>query len=239
MGIYLNLREHQPLKLAARMMLAAFVCLASSVARSESGERVDVRELRPTQAVAGFKAVDEKAKRLAKLSKSERLDYLKAHPVPVVIGPKNRLYMIDHHHLALAILATGHHHVFVETAADWSGLSERAFWEQMDEHGYDYLYANGHEKIEPSQLPKSILGIKDDPYRSLAYFAREAGAFKKTTTPFSEYSWADFYRTRISEKALRASWDSSVQKAIAISGSSAASNLPGFIKPKSCRVVFQ
>jgi hypothetical protein len=49
-------------------------------------------------------------------------------------------------------------------------------------------------------IPKSIKGLDDDPFRSLAGELRSAGGFAKDTTPFSEFLWADFLRRRISRK---------------------------------------
>ena len=48
---------------------------------------------------------------------------------------------------------------------------------------------------EPRLLPEDIRGLADDPYRSLAWALRHAGAYEKTDLAFSEFKWADFLRT--------------------------------------------
>jgi hypothetical protein len=46
-------------------------------------------------------------------------------------------------------------------------------------------------------LPKTVAGLIDDPFRSLAGELRRAGGFAKDTTPFSEFLWTDFLRRRV------------------------------------------
>jgi hypothetical protein len=43
-------------------------------------------------------------KHVAGMSPTDRLDFMKAHPMPAVIGPQGKLYITDHHHLGRAAL---------------------------------------------------------------------------------------------------------------------------------------
>jgi len=65
-----------------------------------------LRTLRPTQMTVGMLQVKHKRLRLRALEKrpAELLDFILEHPIRVVLGPKEKAYVIDHHHLALAIM---------------------------------------------------------------------------------------------------------------------------------------
>ncbi len=68
------------------------------------------------------------------------------------------------------------------------------------------------------------------PYRSLAGLARKAGAFAKDVTPFSEFLWADYFRSRIKKQQLQQSMDDAVASALALARHPEASYLPGFVQ---------
>jgi len=188
--------------------------------------------------VVGLDAVKLKVKKLSRFSKSERLDYLRRHAIPVVVGPDQQLYMIDHHHLSLALIKSGHQRAFVERIADWSKLSVEEFWEQMQSHQYTYLAdAEGHP-VPPSLLPTSVTDLQDDTYRSLAYFVREKDGFDNTPKPFAEFAWANFFRTKITYKRLSHHWNSSIREALRLSKTKAAQGLPGFNGPNRCSLLF-
>ena len=63
---------------------------------------VPIASLRPTQITVGLREVERK--RLQWRGEGERGGaYLGRHMIPVVLGPKRRPYVIDHHHLARAL----------------------------------------------------------------------------------------------------------------------------------------
>ena len=70
--------------------------------------------------------------------------------------------------------------------------------------------------------------LEDDPYRSLAGFVREGGGFQKTLTPYAEFLWADFYRTRIALKLVKKNFARALQQAKRLATSADASALPGY-----------
>ena len=193
--------------------------------------------LLPTQLLVGRASVRLKAKKLGEKTPEARMEYLRTHPVPVVVGPGGRYYLIDHHHMSLALIESGHKKLFIQIVADWSDLKSSEFWSRMESSGYTYLYDAAGKKVRPQDLPKSVLGLKDDPYRSLAYFAREAGAFDKTPTPFAEFFWAAFYRKNIGLKELK-NWKAATAKAVQISQMEEASHMPGFRGALICQRLF-
>jgi hypothetical protein len=80
-------------------------------------------------------------------------------------------------------------------------------------------------------LPHSIEGLVDDPFRSLAGELRRAGGFAKDTTPFSEFLWADFLRRRIERKAVESDFDRALHQALDLARSHDADFLPGWCGP--------
>ena len=54
----------------------------------------------------GMLQVKHKRVRLKALEKrpSELVDFIIEHPIRVVLGPKEKVYVVDHHHLALALI---------------------------------------------------------------------------------------------------------------------------------------
>ena len=64
---------------------------------------VAVADLRPTQITVGMREVEIKRHELRALAPSKGPEFLGRHLVPVVRGPKDRPYVIDHHHLARAL----------------------------------------------------------------------------------------------------------------------------------------
>ena len=58
--------------------------------------------LHPTQLTVGMIVVQDKKKHLASLKPQAQQDLMRAHPIPAVFGPGDKLYITDHHHLARA-----------------------------------------------------------------------------------------------------------------------------------------
>ena len=74
---------------------------------------VAIADLRPTQMTVGIREVKEKRKRWSDESKKKGAEFLGKHMIPVVLGPKDRHYVIDHHHLARALHDEGVENVLV------------------------------------------------------------------------------------------------------------------------------
>src|SRR3954453_6577674 len=85
---------------------------------------VPIIELRPTQITVGMREVMAKRKHWRWHSKknAKAAEFLGRHMIPVILGPKDRHYIIDHHHLARALHEEGVEHVLVSIVADLSKL---------------------------------------------------------------------------------------------------------------------
>jgi hypothetical protein len=170
---------------------------------------------------------DERTKRHTK--KVE--EFLGKHMIPVILGPKGRYYVIDHHHLARALHDEGVKDVAVSVIANLSNLDRDAFWFVMENHDWTHLFdANGRRRPY-GDLPKSVEKLIDDPFRSLAGELRRAGGFAKDTTPFSEFLWADFLRRRMKRKVVETNFDGALEKALQLAKSVDANYLPGWCGP--------
>lgn len=164
-----------------------------------------VNDLSPTQFATGETEVLYKAGRIKKKfnGKGKLHDYLLLRPVPVVKRGK-RFYLVDHHHLVRALYEALNDKigddlfVYVKVMFDGSSLTETHFWKAMFEHNYVYLFgADGGGPKPPEALPKHIRDLGFDPYRSLAWLVRDRHGYMKNNTPFSEFRWANYFRTRI------------------------------------------
>jgi hypothetical protein len=193
-------------------------------------ESIELSRLRPTQFTVGMLEVKHKRRRLRQLEKrpGELVAFILEMPIRVVLGPAKKAYVIDHHHLGLALLKENFKSAPMHVEADFSHLPVRSFWKRMRADHFVYLVsAKGTHKPLRS-LPKDLECLKDDPYRSLAGFVRSAGGFAKTPAPFAEFQWADFFRKHISEKSLRKRFENCVAKGVRLAQSPAAAKLPGY-----------
>jgi hypothetical protein len=188
--------------------------------------------LRPTQMTVGMLEVLEKRKAWRGHEGKKREKFLRSHMIPVILGPGNEHYVIDHHHLARALHDEGQKAVFVVIVADLHKLDEGSFWTVLDFHAWTHPYDAHGKRCDFSDLPRSIKGLKDDPFRSLAGELRRVGGYAKDTTPFSEFLWADFLRRRIKTKAVEKDFSGSVETALALAKSPEANYLPGWCGPR-------
>src|SRR5437867_1578214 len=97
-------------------------------AREPVLQPVPIESLRPTQITVGMREVEEKRKRLRKQKPRKVGSFIGRHMIPVVLGPKKRHYVIDHHHLSLALHKEGLRDVLVTVVLDLSALEPNAFW---------------------------------------------------------------------------------------------------------------
>ena len=64
---------------------------------------VAISELRPTQISVGLREVAEKQRQWREQAGDKGSEFLGRHMIPVVLGPKERHYIVDHHHLCRAL----------------------------------------------------------------------------------------------------------------------------------------
>src|SRR3954468_9967570 len=145
---------------------------------------VPILSLRPTQMTVGMREVKEKRKRWREhKSKKKQAELLGKHMIPVVVGPDKRHYVIDHHHLARALHEEGVKDVLVTVIADLTMVDRKAFWGVLDNKRWVYPYDGKGDRHPFKDVPKTVAGLKHDPFRSLAGELRRAAGYAKATTP--------------------------------------------------------
>jgi hypothetical protein len=202
-----------------------------TVVREPVLKPVSIVDLRPTQMTVGMREVKQKRKELRARGDKKIGTFLGSHMIPVILGPSKRHYVIDHHHLALALHGEGLKQVLTTVVADLSMLEQDQFWTFIDHRAWVYPYDDKGRRRDFSKIPKSITDLKDDPYRSLAGELRRQGGFAKDTTPFSEFLWADFFRRRIARKSLENDFSAASKQAMKMAKSEDAHFLPGWCGP--------
>lgn len=190
-----------------------------------------ITDLRPTQITVGMREVLSKRKRWRDVGAKKDQTFLGKHIIPVVLGPKQRPYVVDHHHLARALHDEGVNEVAIMVSSDLSELDRDAFWTVMDNRNWMHPYDAEGVRRPYRDIPKSVSDLIDDPFRSLAGELRRAGGFAKDTTPFSEFLWADFLRRRLKRKVLEHDFDHAIEMALELAKSQAAGYLPGWCGP--------
>ena len=194
-------------------------------------ELVPILALRPTQITVGMHEVEEKRKHWRDLSHKKKAKVLGDHMIPVVKGKDKTYYVIDHHHLALALHDEGVREVQISVVADLSMVDRKSFWVVMDNHRWVHPYDENGERQGFAKIPERVSKLRDDPYRSVAGQLRRAGGYAKDTTPFSEFLWADFLRQRISEKTIKRDFGKAMVQALEFAKSQDAIYLPGWCGP--------
>jgi len=192
---------------------------------------IAIADLRPTQITVGMREVNEKRKRWRDMKAKRDEKFLGTHMIPVVLGPKDRHYVIDHHHLARALYEEGVKDVMVTVVSNLSMLENDTFWFVLDNRNWMHPFNDEGRRRTYKDIPKSINKLRDDPFRSLAGELRRTGGFAKDTTPFSEFLWADFLRRRIKRKLIENDFDRALETAIKLAKSQDAIYLPGWCGP--------
>ena len=192
---------------------------------------VPIVDLRPTQITVGMREVLAKRKRWREMADKKGGKFLGKHMIPVILGPKQRHYVIDHHHLALALHEESVKEIAVTVIANLSALEPDSFWFVMDNHNWMHPFDAEGRRRHYKDIPKSVTDLVDDPFRSLAGELRRAGGYAKDTTPFSEFIWADFLRRRMKPKLVESDFARAVEKALQLAKSKDAGYLPGWCGP--------
>lgn len=193
-------------------------------------KRPNLLELRPTQFVLGMKEIEYKVALIEGLSSKALTRYCETHVIPVVLGPRNQIFMVDHHHFARACWETKVDQYQIEVWKDLRTLDRKQFWNFMIKKDWTYLRDQfGMGPHSPDALPIDVRCLADDPYRSLAWAALDRGGFKKVEVPFFEFQWAAFYRQNL-EVALHSKSDfkDAIKAALVLSKSKEARHLPGY-----------
>jgi hypothetical protein len=189
---------------------------------------IPVSELRPTQMTVGFREVEIKRRRWREADEHARVKILRSHVVPAVLGPKNRYYIVDHHHFVKALVEEEAGPIAVYILADLTGLTKKEFWTFLDNSDWCHAYNATGKRCALSAIPKTVAELADDPYRSLVGELVRAGGCAKNPVPFFEFLWADFLRRRIKASLVDTDFNAALKKAMKLAKASGAKSLPGW-----------
>jgi len=201
-------------------------------------QKTEILENKPMQIPVGMIEVDNKRDALRDMKEKEADKWLLDHSVPYVEDYKDRKRPVDHHHEELAALKAGYHKVYTHRYLDHDlhhlikDLPHEQFYAVTHAMGLFYdRDEHGVGPQDPSNLPKDPRGHTDDPFRSLAGEVRKREGYDKTSEPFAEFLWANYFRTRVKTHPTRADFEKAVAEAMALVHDPAARALPGY-KPK-------
>lgn len=189
---------------------------------------VAIADLRPTQMTVGMREVERKRRDWQRRKEAGAGLFLGAHLIPAVVGPDDSLWMLDHHHLALALHLEGVEQVLVSVVAKLSHLPRKRFLAFLDANNWLHPYDARGRRREWKALPHHVEKMEDDPWRSLAGEVRRAGGYAKSVRPYAEFLWADFFRDHFGPRKLTHKFDSALQEGIDLARSRLARHLPGF-----------
>jgi hypothetical protein len=183
----------------------------------ENVKTVAIADLVPTQVTVGMREVEVKRRRWREKHSHDVVNYLNKHRLPVILGPNARHYLIDRHHLTLALYDEGICELPVSIVANMSGLSYDEFWKTHEGSRRPY-----------GGMPASVDDLIDDPFRSLAGALKRAGGYAKDKAPFSEFRWADFMRSCIPRELIDHHFGHALALAMNLAQSAEAAALPGW-----------
>jgi hypothetical protein len=198
-------------------------------ARNVALTRAKLARLRPTQLSVGYAEVELKASEWKRLKKKQRDHAIRSHVFPAVFGPGDEFYIVDHHHLGIALIEQDIKECWVTKLDDMSWLDPQMFWRTMEFRAWAHLYDNKGRRRPHTEMPEKLTKLQDDPYRSLAGLVRTGGGYAKDEAPFSEFLWADFFRPHIDVKQIKERQAQAVREGIRLAHSREARYLPGWI----------
>ncbi len=214
-------------------MQMAIAALADFFVMSITRERlktVSIMDLVPTQVTVGMREVDFKRRRWREEdSHHKAASYLSSHSIPVILGPGNRYYIIDRHHLTRALHDEGVSEVPASVVADMSALRFDEFWIALESRRCTHPLDHEGRRRSYNDMPKTVFDLIDDPWRSLAWALKRVGGYAKGKAPFSEFRWADFLRSRIARETVEHDFASALALAIGSVHGREATNLPGWL----------
>lgn len=156
-------------------------------------------------------------------------------PIPVVLGPAQIPFAIDHHHVAAALCHAQIDEAPCVLVADLSSFSPPQFWLTMENHRWVHPYDSCGRRIAFDALPRHVRDLENDEYRSLAAFVRDAGGYERTTVPLAEFRWADLFRATLPKPDSDEAFKILLKKAIRMAKSELAMGLPGYVNSGKSR----
>ncbi len=192
---------------------------------------VGVLELHPTQLSIGGIEVDLRAENFRKLSANGRQKAIEKHVLPVILGPGNLFYLIDHHHFTAAVAQVlgNRAQLIGKVLHNWSQKTNADFWESMIQGEYVYLIdENGNGPLPYESLTRYVFDLKNDPLRSLAWGVSKNGGYDETDVSHADFLWAQYFRPNFPADFVTSSFEQAVRDATIAAMLPEASGLPGY-----------
>jgi hypothetical protein len=192
-------------------------------------KQLSIDELRPTQLTHGERQIQQKAQAYRALSAHDLDMAVAEKPIVIVLGPHEAPYVIDHHHVANALMRIGVKQVPYVLAADFSSLSEDAFWSTLEAKSWVYPYHADGRRAAFKDMPRHLRDAENDEFRSLAAFVRDAGGYAKTSVPLADFRWAELFRAHFPAPQNDAEFDALIQRAVHFARGDNGIGMPGYI----------
>ena len=193
-------------------------------------KQIDLEQLWPTQMTHGAREVARKIQQYRSLPEHDLRMAIAEKPVPIVLGPHERPYVTDHHHVVAALHALPVQAVPVVLLEDLSSLDLQAFWLTMENRRWTYPYDAQGRRRPFAEMPRYVWDVPNDEYRSLVAFARDAGAFEKTAVPLEEFRWIELFRSLLPRPDDHdETFAALLDQAVELARSDVATGLPGFL----------
>ena len=160
---------------------------------------VPAAKLHPTQWCIGLAEVWSREVDFAKQTRQQHLDYLRGKPVPLVRSADGAMWMLDRHHRLRGLLGVD------PGATTWGYVvqdlpmhGQQAVLAFLERQGWLYLYdGRGTGPQSSADLPRTLLELEDDPYRSLVWKLKKEGLIKpQALIPYHEFRWGAWLRSR-------------------------------------------
>ena len=190
-----------------------------------------IASLQPTQLCVGLAEVASRIADFGADSPSEQRRYLAGKPVPLVRSASGALWMVDRHHRLRALLelqpeANAFGYVALQVDSD----DRAVVLDQLHQRGWLYLYdGRGLGPLNPAVLPPTLMGLQDDPYRSLVWKLKTEKVIEPAPLiPFHEFRWGAWLRSRTLPPFSSSRLESALPAARALARSAAAAQLAGW-----------
>jgi len=212
---------------------------------------VNPSSLHPTQFLYSKLEVDNKVKQLkrimAKKGPEGVKDFLEDKKGEVVVGPKNRMWLVDGHHQARAL------EILRKTDPRFADIvfvvEVRNEWNEMTLKEFEAAMKAGNKKLKPGEphyvylrdqkgkirdfksLPRRLSSMKDFPWRSLVWMLKERGIIDVSERfPFQEFYLAQELRKKIPlpSKMSQKGYEKAFERSVEIIGKLNDDKLFGF-----------
>ena len=161
---------------------------------------VPIARLQPTQLCIGLAEVNHRIADFAAASSTQRRNYLRRKPVPLVRNRAGALWMVDRHHRLSALQrvdaqATAFGYLVLNVAT----TSRQQTLQELQRRGWLYLHdKRGKGPWPPDVLPQALDRLQDDLYRSLVWKLKREGLIAASPlVPFHEFRWAAWLRRHV------------------------------------------